>query len=60
MFLQVTDAAIDYGAHCAGVLGSVAHEAAVDRVNDSWGRRDEDDGACWDGIDLSRDDRDQD
>lgn len=37
MFLQVTDAAIDYGSHCAGVLGSVAHKATVDCVDDSWG-----------------------
>lgn len=58
MFLQVTDAAIDYGSHCAGVLGSVAHKATVDCVDYSWGRRDEDDGACWDRIDLNRDDGD--
>ena len=52
MFLQITHSAVNNCAYCAGVLGSIAHQATVYRVDDFRRRRDEYDGAGWDGVNL--------
>lgn len=45
MFLQVTYPAVDYCAYGAGVFGSIAHEATVNGIDDSWRCGDEKNGA---------------
>ena len=59
MFLQITHSAVNDCAYCAGVFGSVAHQATVYCIDDFRRRRDEDDRAGWDGVNLDSDDGDE-
>lgn len=52
MFLQVAHAAVDDGADGAAILGSIAHEAAVDCVYGFGGGGDEEDGVWGESVDL--------
>ena len=59
MFLHITHSAVNNCAYCAGVFGSIAHQATVYCVNDFRRRRDEYDGAGGDGVNLDGDEENE-